>query len=222
MSEDELNSADTEQPQAEEPEEIDLEIEEPPQTCGGRGVCFVIVLVIILAAVAWYVLYAMGKAQEAELKAKEDRVQSYRLQQREIGRGLDAAFQMLGEGNVGGAVETLEQAATRLRNLANRAAANQDEAESRLIALKAKEAEDSLAEAAAMQAELVELLSTQMVSLQRSLGLVVTGDVREEEAPTEEPSEGAMPGSPPQEPVIPELPVPPRQEATPPPPPPPA
>ena len=216
MSEDELNSADTEQPQAEEPEVIDIEIEEPPQASGGRGVWFVIVLIIILAAVAWYVFYAMGKAQEAERTAKEVRLQGYSLQQREIGRGLDAAFEVLGEGNVGGAVKTLEQAATRLRNLANRAVANQDDTESGLIALKAKQAEDSLAEAAAMQAELVELLSTQMASLQRSLGLRVTGAMPEEEAPAEEPSEEAVPGIPPQEPVSPELPESPGEEAAPP------
>ncbi len=221
MSEEELNGEDTEQPQAQEPEEIDIEIEEPPQTGGGRGVWFVIVLVIILAAVAWYVFWAMEKAQEAEHRAKQDRIQSYMIQERDIARGLDGAFEMLEEGNVGGAVELLEQAAMRLRNLAQRAAGNEDRNESTQIGLKAKQAEQHLAEIAAMQAEVVGLLREQMASLQRSLGLVVTGDTREEPAAVEEPSEEALPEIPPEEPVSPELPPEPEAEEGPPPPPPP-
>ncbi len=217
MSEDELNTEGEEQSESQEPAEIDIEIEETPPAGGGRGVWTVIVLIIILAAIAWYLFWAIGKAQEREELEREARLQAYSIQQRQIGRELDGAFEMLEDNDVAGAVEALSQAALHLRTLASRAAADQDTAESTQIELKAKQAEDSAAEIAAMQAELVELSREKMAALQRSLGLRVTGDVREEEAPAEEPSEETIPETPPEEPVSPEVsPAPPEEVAPPP------
>ena len=200
MSEEESNTEDAAQTESQEPEEIDIELEEP-RASGGRGVWLVIVLIIILAAVAWYVFWAMEQTQEREQQEKEARVRGYQVQQRQIGQQLSDGFQMLADNNAAGAIEALENAVQRLRSLASRAASNEDGPESALISAKAREVGAGLEEIAAKQAEVVELISDKLANAQRALGVKVTAAEATEGEPTQEEAAEAPK---PEPPVLPE------------------
>lgn len=189
MAEDENKPETTEQPESEGPEDIDIAIEEP-EFRSSRGTWFVVVLIIVLAAVAWYLFWAMEQAKKQERQEKQARIEGYRLQEKQIAKGLSDTFSMLDEGDAAGAIKALEKSAKRLSSLAVRAAANEDTDESDLIRLKAQQAKNSLNKINAKQAELVELTRENIISLQRALGLKGVRKAPEEPAP--QPAEEVM------------------------------
>jgi len=171
MSDEEKGIEDSEQEESPKTEEIDIEIEPTKPTGGSRGVWFVIVLIIILAALAWYALWAKKQADLRALQEKQARVQQYRMQERQIGKQLNQELQSLDASNVSAAIAGLEKASTQLRTLASNASSNDDADEAARIQLAAKEASNALSELEQKQKELVELTREKLTSLQRKLGV---------------------------------------------------
>jgi len=160
MSDDEKGMEGGEQEESPETEDIDIEIEPPKSTGGSRGVWFVIVLIIILAALAWYAL-----------QEKQARVQQYRMQERQIGKQLNQGLENLEASNVSAAIAGLEKASTQLRTLASKASSNDDSEEAARIQLTLNETNKALTELKQKQNELAELTREKLTSLQRKLGV---------------------------------------------------
>lgn len=173
MPEDENASEGPEQEDIPEAEEIDIEIEPTKSTGGSRGVWFVIVLIIILAALAWYAYWAMQQAREHERQrqAKEVRIQQYRMQQRQIGQQLSKVLTKLEDGDVAAAMAAIEKAGQRLSSLVSQAASNEDTNEAARIRVAANQAQKAADELQAKQSELIQLAREQLTSLQESLGV---------------------------------------------------
>ena len=146
MPEEENTTEGSEQEEIPEAEEIDIEIEPSQSTCGSRGVWFVIVLIIILAALTWYALWAKQQAEQQAQQEKQARVQQYRMQEQNIGKQLNEATQMLDANDLAGAMEVLEGATTRLSSLATQAASNEDTGQASLIRTKLNKAQSAVAE----------------------------------------------------------------------------
>ncbi len=186
MSDDEKGMEGGEQEESPETEEIDIEIEPTKPTGGSRGVWFVIVLIIILAGLAWYALWAKQQADRQALEAKQDRVQQYRMQERQIGKQLNKALESLKAGNVSAAIEGLDKATTQLRTLASKASSNDDSEEAGGIQLTLNQTKKALTELEEKQNELAELTREKLTSLQRKLGVTPQETPKSiEEAPEE-------------------------------------
>ncbi len=206
MSDDEKGMEGAEQEEIPETEDIDIEIEPTKSTGGSRGVWFVIVLIIILAGLAWYALWAKEQADRQALEAKQDRIQEYQIQERQIGKQLNKGLESLETGNVSAAIEGLEKAATQLRTLASRASSNDDSDEAARIRLTLNEANKALTELEEKQNELAELTREKLTSLQRKLGVSpqeapkstekAPGESKETEAKEETKKPGAGPPKP--------------------------
>ncbi len=171
MSDDEKGMEGGEQEESPETEDIDIEIEPTKSTGGSRGVWFVILLIIILAALAWYALWAKQQADLQALQEKEARVQQYRMQELQIGKQLNKALESLEAGNVSAAIAGLEKATTQLRTLASKASSNDDSEEAARIQLTLNETKKALTELEEKQNELAELTREKLTSLQRKLGV---------------------------------------------------
>ncbi len=171
MSDDEKGMEGGEQEESPETEDIDIEIEPPKSTGGSRGVWFVIVLIIILAALAWYALWAKKQADLRALQEKQARVQQYRMQERQIGKQLNQGLENLEASNVSAAIAGLEKASTQLRTLASKASSNDDSEEAARIQLTLNETNKALTELKQKQNELAELTREKLTSLQRKLGV---------------------------------------------------
>jgi len=171
MADEEKGIEGGEQEESPEAEDIDIEIEPPKSTGGSRGVWFVIVLIIILAALAWYALWAKQQADLQALQEKEARVQQYRMQERQIGKQLNQGLQSLDAGNVSAAIEQLKKAATQLRTLASKASSNDDSEEAARIQLTLNETNKALTELEQKQNELAELTREKLTALQGKLGV---------------------------------------------------
>jgi len=171
MSDDEKGMEGSEQEESPETEDIDIEIEPPKSTGGSRGVWFVIVLIIILAALAWYALWAKKQADLRALQEKQARVQQYRMQERQIGKQLNQGLENLEASNVSAAIAGLEKASTQLRTLASKASSNDDSEEAARIQLTLNETNKALTELKQKQNELAELTREKLTSLQRKLGV---------------------------------------------------
>ena len=126
MSDEEQDMEGGEQEESPETEDIDIEIEPTKCTGGSRGVWFVIVLIIILAGLAWYALWAKQQADLQALQEEQARVQQYRMEELQIGKQLNKALETLEAGNVSAAIAELKKAATQLRTLASKASSNDD------------------------------------------------------------------------------------------------
>jgi len=135
MSDDEKGIEGGEQEESPETEDIDIEIEPPKPTGGSRGVWFVIVLIIILAGLAWYALWAKQQADLQALQEKQARVKQYRVEKQQIGKQLNKGLESLDAGNVSAAIEQLKKAATQLRTLASKASSNDDSEEAASVQL---------------------------------------------------------------------------------------
>ncbi len=186
MPEDENITEGPEQEEASEAEEIDIEIEPSAPTGGSRGVWFVIVLIIILAALAWYALWAKKQAEQRELQEKQVRTQQYQMQEHQIGEQLNKATQMLDANDLAGAMEVLKGATTRLSSLATQAASNEDTAQATRIHTKMNKAKSAVAEIEEKQDELVELARGKVLAIQKQLGVSPPPKKEAEEAPKEE------------------------------------
>jgi len=187
MSDEEKGIEGDGQEESPETEEIDIEIEPSKPTGGSRGVWFVIVLIIILAALAWYALWAKQQAEQRALQEKQTRLQQYQMQERQIGKQLNKGLESLDAGNASAAIKALEKATTQLRILASKASSNDDSEEAALMQLTVTETKNALTELEQKQNDLAELTREKLTSLQRKLG------VSPQEAPksTEEvPKEG--------------------------------
>ena len=171
MSDDEEGMEGGEQEESPETEDIDIEIEPTKSTGSSRGVWFVIVLIIILALLAWYALWAKQQADLQALQEKQARVQQYRMQEGQIGKQLNKGLDSLEAGNVSAAIEGLEKAATQLRALASKAISNDDSDEAASIQLTVNEANKALTELEQKQNELAELTREKLTLLQRKLGV---------------------------------------------------
>ena len=219
MAEDDPQEETTEESDA--GEEIDIELEEP-QAPRRRsvGVGTLIVLVIIVAALAWYLFWAIDQAQQREERAREVREQGYQVQLVKIGRDLDAACEANKQGDLATAIQSLKAVALRIEGVASSAAAAGDDEFSQAITIKKHVADNALEEITAKQAELQDLLAQELRKLQAVLGVKgVTAPEPEEAAGVPEEVEPFVePGSPAVEPVPPPGP-PPTAEVQPPPPP---
>ncbi len=171
MSDEEKGIEGDEQEESPETEEIDIEIEPTKSTCGSRGVWFVIVLIIILAALAWYALWAKQQADLQALQDKQARLQQYQIQEQQIGKQLNKGLESLDAGNASAAIEALEKATTQLRILASKASSNDDPEEAARIQLTVTETNNALTELEQKQNELAELTREKLTSLQRKLGV---------------------------------------------------
>jgi len=171
MSDDEKGTEGGEQEESPETEDIDIEIEPTKSTGGSRGVWLVIVLIIILAGLAWYALWAKQQADLQALQEKQARVQQYRMQELQIGKQLNKALETLEAGNVSAAIEGLEKATTQLRTLASKASSDDDSEEAAHIQLAINETKKALTELEEKQNELAELTREKLTSLQRKLGV---------------------------------------------------
>ncbi len=171
MSDEEKSVEGDEQGETPETEDIDIEIEPSKPTGGSRGVWFVIVLIIILAALAWYALWAKNQADLQAREAKQDRAQDYKMQQRQIGKQLNKGHDSLEAGNTSAAIEALEKATTQLSTLASRANSNDDPEEAARIQLTISGTNNALTELKQKQNELAELTREELTLLQRKLGV---------------------------------------------------
>ena len=171
MSDDEKGMEGGEQEERPETQDIDIEIEPTKCTGGSRGVWFVILLIIILAGLAWYALWAKQQADLQALQEKQARVQQYRMEELQIGKQLNKTLETLEAGNVSAAIEGLEKATTQLRTLASKASSNDDSEEAAIIQLTLNETKKALTELEEKQNELAELTREKLTSLQRKLGV---------------------------------------------------
>ncbi len=171
MSDDEKGIEGGEQEESPETEDIDIEIEPPKPTGGSRGVWFVIVLIIILAGLAWYALWAKQQADLQALQEKQARVKQYRVEKQQIGKQLNKGLESLDAGNVSAAIEQLKKAATQLRTLASKASSNDDSEEAASVQLILSGNNKALTELEQKQKELAELTREKLTALQGKLGV---------------------------------------------------
>ncbi len=203
MAEDEPQEETTEQPESEE--EIDIELEAPQQPRGRKGwsVGTVIVLLVIVAALAWYLFWAVGQAQEREQSAREAREQGYQAQLVKIGSDLAEAIEANEQGDVMAAIQALEAATSQIGGVTSSAAAAGDDEYSQIVSLKKQAAQRAVDEVTAKQTELQELLADKLREVQQELG-VEQAKVAEpkEEEPTEPEEEESVEAG--EEPAAPE------------------
>jgi len=175
MAEEENITEGPEQKETPETEEIDIEIEQPKSTGGSRGIWFVIVLIIILAALAWY---------------------AYQMQEQRIGKQLNEAAEMLDANDVAGTIELLEGTAKGLSILATQAVSNGDTAYATRIRSKITDAKNALAEIKEKQNELVGLVRDKVIAVQKKLGVSPPPKKEVEAAPEEQKTTEAKPTEP--------------------------
>ncbi len=171
MSDEEKDTEGGEQEEFPETEEIDIEIESAEPSGGSRGVWFVIVLIIILAALAWYALWAKNQADLQALQDKQDRILQYQMQERQIGKQLNKGLDSLEAGDISATIEQLRNASTQLLSLASNAASNNDSDEAARIQLIANQTQNAVAELQQKQDELAQLTREKLTSVQRNLGI---------------------------------------------------
>jgi hypothetical protein len=167
-------------------EEIDIELEEP-RPRGGRGAWFVIVLLIVLAALAWFLFQALEQAKERAAQEKADRARHYQAVQRTVGQDLGGALAALEEGDVGAVVSALQAASKDLGTLAAEADGAKDADEASQIRMTARQVDDALAEIETMHDELVGLARDRVATLQQAMGVQPTEQEPPEEEAVEEP-----------------------------------
>ncbi len=204
MSDEEKNIEGGEQEEGPETEEIDIEIEPPKSAGGSRGVWFVIVLIIVLAALAWYALWAKKQADLQALQEKQARIQQYQVEKRQIGMQLNQGLQSLEAGNVSAAIDELKKATTQLRALANKASSNDDADEAASIQLILSGSSAALTELEEKQEELAKLAREKLTALQEKLGVSpqeapksIEKAPKESEAPETKPEAAEPKGGPP-------------------------
>jgi len=196
MAEEENITEGPEQKETPETEEIDIEIEQPKSTGGSRGIWFVIVLIIILAALAWYALRAKQQAEERALQEQQVRAQQYQMQEQRIGKQLNEAAEMLDANDVAGTIELLEGTAKGLSILATQAVSNGDTAYATRIRSKITDAKNALAEIKEKQNELVGLVRDKVIAVQKKLGVSPPPKKEVEAAPEEQKTTEAKPTEP--------------------------
>ena len=172
MSDEERDLAGDEPEETSGTEEIDIEIG-PSKPAGGSRAWFVIILIIILAGLALYALWAKKQAEQRELEAQQAqaRAQQYRMQEQQIGKQLNKGLESLDSGDTAAAIEQLQKASTELRTLATAASSNDDTDDAARIQLTLNETQTALTELQQKQDELAGLAREKLTSLQRKLGV---------------------------------------------------
>ena len=173
MPEDERDEDVGQEPEAGQPEEIDIELGEPEAGGRRRGFSVVTIVVVIAvgALVVWYLFWAAEQTRTRQAEAQQMRQQTYKAQLRKIGRDLNAAIEATEQGDTGAAIKGLADVSERIQRVGQAAMASGDTETARVIQLSRKVAADVAEEAAAKHAELMELLSEKLRRIQRDLGV---------------------------------------------------
>ena len=168
-------------------DDIDIEIDEP-KAGRGRSAWWVIVVIIVLAAVVWYLIQGLEQRARQE---REQRAQTYRMEEQNIGRQLDQALQLLSDKKTTEAIGAFAQAESALRMLADQAAGNKDADESARIQSDAAQVNRAMTDIRALEVQLAEAVREKITLVQRTLG--VSGQSGKPEA---KPGPEAQPGPP--------------------------
>ncbi len=202
MAEDERDEGAGQEPEAGQPEEIDIELGEPEAGGRRRGFSIVtmVVVIVVAALVVWYLFWAAEQTRKRQAEAQQMRQQRYKAQLRQIGRDLDAAIEATEQGDTGAAIKGLADASERIQQVSQTAMANGDTETARIIQLNSKVAADAAEEATAKHAELMELLSEKLRRIQRDLGVTPRPkpepEIEEGEAKETEEAKEAKPEAP--------------------------